>query len=241
MPSLSFSMISWPSAWVAANLGIAPLGPKQFLRKREGFGMKFLVLRVAWPRTAAAAPDAKSRTPAVGLANVPTIPLPIPVMKPWKREYLAITLYPIMGLLQLVTQMVQNKTAMLEWKKKTLGEDKQSKLVSKMSKFFVPLVPVGTGFLSRMAVLSQADDMLKDTWITCESALTDTPELWAPSIGCVTILVSPPTKPIPRPLTPATKWSLELPNLSALIASRLSWNFVSIDAFHRPSDNDPVI
>lgn len=126
-------------------------------------------------------------------------------------------------------------------KKNTLGEDKQSKLVGKMSKFFVPLVPVGTGFLSRMAVLSQADDMLEDTWITCESALTDTPELWAPSIGCVTILVSPPTKPIPRPLTPATKWSLELPNLSALIASRLSWNFVSIDAFHRPSDNDPVI
>ena len=228
-------MISWPSAWVAANLGMAPLGPKQFLRKREGFGMKFLELRVAWPRTAAAAPDAKSRTPAVGLANVPTIPLPIPVMKPWKREYLAFTLYPIMRLLQLVTQMVR-------WREKyALGEDKQSKLVGKMSKFFVPLVPVRTGFLSSMAVLSQTDDMLEDTWITCESALTDTPELWAPSIGCVTILVSPPTKPIPRPLTPATKWSLELPNLSALIASRLSWNFVSIDAFHRPSDNDPVI
>ena len=228
-------MISWPSAWVAANLGMAPLGPKQFLRKREGFGMKFLELRVAWPRTAAAAPDAKSRTPAVGLANVPTIPLPIPVMKPWKREYLAFTLYTIMRLLQLVTQMVR-------WREKyALGEDKQSKLVGKMSKFFVPLVPVRTGFLSSMAVLSQTDDMLEDTWITCESALTDTPELWAPSIGCVTILVSPPTKPIPRPLTPATKWSLELPNLSALIASRLSWNFVSIDAFHRPSDNDPVI
>ena len=228
-------MISWPSAWVAANLGMAPLGPKQFLRKREGFGMKFLELRVAWPRTAAAAPDAKSRTPAVGLANVPTIPLPIPVMKPWKREYLAFTLCPIMRLLQLVTQMVR-------WREKyALGEDKQSKLVGKMSKFFVPLVPVRTGFLSSMAVLSQTDDMLGDTWITCESALTDTPELWAPSIGCVTILVSPPTKPIPRPLTPATKWSLELPNLSALIASRLSWNFVSIDAFHRPSDNDPVI
>ena len=228
-------MISWPSAWVAANLGMAPLGPKQFLRKREGFGMKFLELRVAWPRTAAAAPDAKSRTPAVGLANVPTIPLPIPVMKPWKREYLAFTLYPIMRLLQLVTQMVR-------WREKyALGEDKQSKLVGKMSKFFVPLVPVRTGFLSSMAVLSQTDDMLENTWITCESALTDTPELWAPSIGCVTILVSPPTKPIPRPLTPATKWSLELPNLSALIASRLSWNFVSIDAFHRPSDNDPVI
>jgi len=39
-------------------------------------------VRVAWPRTAAAAPDAKSRTPAVGLATVPTIPLPIPVRKP---------------------------------------------------------------------------------------------------------------------------------------------------------------
>lgn len=75
-------MISWPSAWVAANLGIAPLGPKQFLRRRAGFGGKYLELRVAWPRTAAAAPDAKSNTPAVGLATVPTIPLPMPVMKP---------------------------------------------------------------------------------------------------------------------------------------------------------------
>lgn len=76
-------MISWPSACVAENFGMAPLGPKQFLRSRTGFGMEYLELRVvAWPRTAAAAPEAKSRTPAVGLANVPTIPLPMPVMKP---------------------------------------------------------------------------------------------------------------------------------------------------------------
>ena len=62
-----------------------------------------------------------------------------------------------MRLLQLVTQMVR-------WREKyALGEDKQSKLVGKMSKFFVPLVPVRTGFLSSMAVLSQADDMLEDT------------------------------------------------------------------------------
>lgn len=81
-PSFNFSIISWPSAWVEVNFGIAPLGPKQFLRRRSCFGGKYLELRVAWPRTAAAAPDAKSRTPAVGLATVPTIPLPIPVMKP---------------------------------------------------------------------------------------------------------------------------------------------------------------
>ena len=74
-----------------------------------------------------------------------------------------------------------------------------------------------------------------------DSELTDSPALCAPSIGCVTILVSPPTRPIPRPLTPATKWSWELLNLSALIASRLSWNLLSIDAFHKPSDKDPVI
>lgn len=84
-PSFNFSIISWPSAWVEVNFGIAPLGPKQFLRRRACFGGKYLELRVAWPRTAAAAPDAKSRTPAVGLATVPTIPFPIPVMKPCKR------------------------------------------------------------------------------------------------------------------------------------------------------------
>ena len=82
LPSFNFNMISWPSACVLENRGIAPLGPKQFLRKRTCFGGKYLELRVACPRTAAAAPDAKSRTPAVGLVTVPTMPLPIPDIKP---------------------------------------------------------------------------------------------------------------------------------------------------------------
>lgn len=86
LPSFSFSMISWPSAWVAENLGIAPLGPKQFLRNRVDFGWIYLELRAAWPRTAAAVPEAKSRTPAVGLANVPKTPLPRPVMNPCKKK-----------------------------------------------------------------------------------------------------------------------------------------------------------
>ena len=66
LPSFSFNMISWPSACVAENLGMAPLGPKQFLRNRVDFGWIYLELRVAWPRTAAAVPEAKPKTPAVG-------------------------------------------------------------------------------------------------------------------------------------------------------------------------------
>ena len=156
--------------------------------------------------------------------------------------YLALTFYPMMGILQLVTQMVLNKTATLESKRR-IGR-RQTKEIPRYNKW--PLCfscPSAHRFSLQHGgfVLCPYNQKVTHTWITRESALTDTPELWAPSIGCVTILVSPPTKPIPRPLTPATKWSLELPNLSALIASRLSWNFVSIDAFHRPSDNDPVI
>ena len=41
---------------------------------------------MACPRTAAAVPEAKSSTPAVGLATVPNKPFPIPVMKPWGKQ-----------------------------------------------------------------------------------------------------------------------------------------------------------
>jgi hypothetical protein len=76
--AFNFKTIDCPSEFVFENLGIAPPGPKQFLIERTRLGWYKRELRVAEPRTAAERPEARSRTPAVGFANVPRIPLPMP-------------------------------------------------------------------------------------------------------------------------------------------------------------------
>ena len=74
----------------------------------------------------------------------------------------------------------------------------KEKLLDTICNLFACLAPVCPGFFPSMAILPHADDMLQEplspykrkvihTSITRESALTDPPELWAPTIGCVTI------------------------------------------------------